>query len=59
MFFKQRENCIKSWQISVCDLAFVLHLLKGTVNVISSDSAGEDANVRFTTVPLKALSDQV
>ena len=33
--------------------------LKGTVSVISSDPLCKDANVWFTTVPLKALSDQV
>ena len=34
-------------------------LFKGTVSVISSDSPYKDDNARFTTVPLKALSDQV
>ena len=31
---------------------------KGTVSTISSDTSYEDFNVRFTTVPLKTLSDQ-
>jgi len=31
----------------------------GTVCVISSDPQCKDNNARFTTVPLKALSDQV
>ena len=35
------------------------YILKGTVSVISSDPLGKDNNARFTTVPLKALSDQV
>ena len=34
-------------------------LVKGTVSVILSDPPCKDANARFTTVPLKALSDQV
>ena len=33
--------------------------LKGTVSVISSDSPCKYGNARFTTVPLRALSDQV
>jgi len=33
--------------------------VKGIVNVISSDPPSQDANARFTTIPLKALSDQV
>ena len=33
--------------------------IKGTVRVISSDPPCKDDNVRFATVPLKALSDQV
>ena len=32
-------------------------LLKGTVSVISSDPPCKDGNARFTTIPLKALSD--
>ena len=32
--------------------------LKGTVSVISSEPPYKDANARFTTVPLKPLSDQ-
>ena len=38
---------------------FVTLLLKGTVSVISSDPPCKDGNARFTTVSLKALSDQV
>ena len=34
-------------------------LIKGTVTVISSDPTCRDDNVQFTSVPLKALSDQV
>ena len=33
--------------------------VNGTENVISSDPPSRDDNARFTTVPLKALSDQV
>ena len=33
--------------------------VKGTASVILSDPPGKDANARFTTVPLKTLSDQV
>ena len=33
--------------------------VKGTVSVISSDPSCKDGNVRFTTVTLKPLSDQV
>ena len=33
--------------------------IKGTVNVFSSDPTCTDGNVRFLTVPLKALSDQL
>ena len=32
---------------------------KGTVSLIPSDPLCKDGNARFTTVPLKALSDQV
>ena len=34
-------------------------LVKRTVGVISSDPPCKDGNARFTTVPLKALSDQM
>ena len=33
--------------------------IKGTASLISSDPPCKDDNARFTTVPLKALSDQV
>ena len=33
--------------------------LKGTVSVISSDPPWKDGNARFTTVHLKAYSDQL
>ena len=33
--------------------------LKGTVRVISSDPSSKDVNARFTTIPLKALSDKI
>ena len=33
--------------------------VKGIVNIISSYPPSQDANARFTIVPLKALSDQV
>ena len=39
-------KCINSW-------------LKRTVSIILSDSSCKDDNALFTTVPLKALSDQV
>ena len=34
-------------------------LFKGTENVISSDPLCKDGNVRFTTLPLQPLSDNV
>ena len=34
------------------------HSLKGTVRIISRDNQGKDGNARFTTVPLKTLSDK-
>ena len=34
-------------------------IFKGTVRVFSSDPPYKDDYARFTTVPLKALSDQV
>ena len=34
-------------------------MVKGIVSVISRDSLCKDGNARFTTIPLKALSDQV
>ena len=40
----------------VCQKHFLF--VKGTVNVISSDPPWKDDNPRFTTVPLKPLSDQ-
>ena len=33
--------------------------MKGTVSEISSDSPCKENNIRFSTVPLKALSEQV
>ena len=33
--------------------------LKGPVRVISSDPSSKDVNARFTTIPLKALSDKI
>ena len=33
--------------------------IKGTASLNSSDPPCKDDNARFTTVPLKALSDQV
>ena len=33
--------------------------IKGTVSLISSDPSCKDGNARFTTVTLKALSDQL
>ena len=38
---------------------FKISRLKGTVNVISCDPHCKNGNARFTTVPLKALFDQV
>ena len=34
-------------------------MFKGTLSVILNDPTFKDGNARFTTVPLKALSDQV
>ena len=36
-----------------------LHTFKNPVRMISTDSPCKDGIDRFTTVPLKALSDQV
>ena len=33
--------------------------IKGTVSVITCDPPCKDGNIRFTAIPLKALSDQV
>jgi len=38
---------------------FIYFELTGTERVISSDLLFRDVNARFTTAPLKALSDQV
>ena len=38
---------------------FILFWFKGTVNDILSDIPCKDGNTQFTTVPLKAWSDQV
>ena len=35
------------------------YMFKGIVSVISSDPPCKDDNARFTTVPLKAVSDQI
>ena len=37
----------------------ILHRIKGTVRVILCNHPCKDSNARFTTVPLKALHDQV
>ena len=37
----------------------MLYSLKGHVSVILNQSPLKDVNVRFTTVPFKALSNQV
>ena len=50
---KKQKYClylIQTWS----DKAF-----KGTVSVVLSDPPCKDGNAWFTTVPLKALSDQV
>ena len=36
----------------------ILVIVKGTVNVISSDSPSKNDNVRSTTVPLKVFSEE-
>ena len=36
-----------------------IKLIKGTVREVSIDPVFKDGNARFTTVPLKALYDQV
>ena len=46
-------------QMPLVDTRKVYDEVKGIVNVISSDPPSQDANARFTTIPLKALSDQV
>ena len=40
-------------------LKVLYHFLKETVSVPSSDSPSKDGNARYSTVHLKALSDQV
>jgi len=50
--------CFSSWT-SNSHFGFGNLMLRGTVSVISSDPPCKDSNSRFTTVPLKALSDQV
>ena len=40
-------------------IVILMSIIKGTVNVISSDPPSKDENAQFSTVPLKALSDQV
>ena len=52
---KRKERKIKSRLV----LFYLKLVLKGTVSVISSDPPCKDDNARFSTVPLKALSDQV
>ena len=41
----------------ILKFAFLFQNLKGTVSVFSSDSPCRDGNARFTTVPLKPLTD--
>ena len=40
-------------------IVILMSIIKGTVNVISSDPPSKDENAQFSTVPLKALSDQI
>ena len=40
-------------------LGYIYELIKGTVNVISSEPPCKYDDAWFTTVPFKALSDQV
>ena len=46
-------------QMPLVDTRKVYGEVKGIVNIISSYPPSQDANARFTIVPLKALSDQV
>ena len=40
-------------------LCFIFKPIKGTVSIILCDPQGKQNTVRFTSVPLKYLSDQV
>ena len=54
------DHYIRSFDIFLFELVLIdFHKIKGTVSVISSDPPCKDGNARFTTVPLKALSDQI
>jgi len=50
-------NAVESALNIVDPLKVFIGVIKGAVSIISSPS--NNANARFTTVPLKALSDQV
>ena len=54
---------VLDWQctgdISLRIYAISVYTFKGTVSVILSDPSGKNDNARFTTGPLKALSDQI
>ena len=59
---RSRNRCVHSIysqnQTGGVNVVFVLPF-KGTVRVISNDSLCKDGSVRFTTVLIKSLSDQV
>ena len=40
-------------------IVILMSIIKGSVNVISSDPPSKVENAQFSTVPLKALSDQI
>ena len=49
--------CVQGWK-STAAFFYQYLLIKGTVSVISSGFPSKDGKVRFTTVPLKAFSNQ-
>ena len=53
--WKDKIRCINIKYVKCIDKSNI----KGTVSVISSDSPCKDGNPRFTTAPLKALSDKI
>ena len=57
MYFTKPARTVTTRNLAIeCRL---FSFFKGTVSVISSDPLCKYDNARFTTVPLKALSDQV
>ena len=66
VFFMYFYNFAESWCFCVINMSLILEkfvqhfsYFKGTVRELSSDPPWKDDYDRFTTVPLKTLSDQV